>query len=93
LPFFILEKMEAINENSSIKKAYLNLYSHDELANELNDITFLDLFYVLENYKSVYKAIGVYDSIIRENIFSMLAIVMNVDYNYIYEQWLKCKEG
>ncbi len=93
MPFFILEKMEAINENSSIKKAYLNLYSHDELANELNDITFLDLFYVLENYKSVYKAIGVYDSIIRENIFSMLAIVMNVDYNYIYEQWLKCKEG
>ena len=85
--------MEAINENSSIKKAYLNLHSYDELASELNDITFLDLFYVLENYKSVYKAIGVYDSIIRENIFSMLAIVMNVDYNYIYEQWLKCKEG
>jgi hypothetical protein len=85
--------MEAINENSSIKKAYLNLYSHDELANELNDITFIELFYVLNNYKSVYKAIGVYDSIIRENIFSMLASVMNVDYNYIYEQWLKCKEG
>ena len=69
------------------------LYSDDELGYELNDVTFEDVFRTLDNYKSVYKLIGVYDSIVRERIFSMLAVIMDVEYDYIYDQWLACKEG
>ena len=29
------------------------------------------------------------DTIVRERIFIKLAEIMNVDYDYIYEQWLK----
>jgi hypothetical protein len=81
--------MEAINENSSIKKAYLDRHPHDELANQLNDVTFYELFRCLDNYKDVYEFIGVYDSFIRENLFSMLAEIMDEDYDVIYEQWMK----
>lgn len=77
----------------SIKGAYQMLYSYDELGYELNDVTFDDVFRTLDNYESVYKLIGVYDSIVRERIFSMLAVIMDVEYNYIYNQWLECKEG
>lgn len=77
----------------SIKRAYQMLYSYDELGYELNDVTFDDVFRTLDNYESVYKLIGVYDSIVRERIFSMLAVIMDVEYNYIYNQWLECKEG
>jgi hypothetical protein len=78
---------------ASIKGAYQMLYSDDELGYQLNDVTFEDVFRTLDNYGSVYKLIGVYDSIVRERIFSMLAVIMDVEYDYIYDQWLACKEG
>ncbi len=79
--------------NSSIKDAYIKLYSDDNLAHKLNEVTFEDIFNTLDNYGSFYKLIGVYDSLIRERIFSMLAVVMDVEYEYIYNQWLECSEG
>lgn len=76
-------------ENTKIKEWYMTEYPTDELGAELNqDITFYDLFKVLDTYKSVYEALNVYDSIVRERVFSKLAEVMNVVYDYIYEQWL-----
>ena len=79
-----------ITENTKIKEWYTKEYSTDELGAELNqDITFYDLFIVLDTYKDVYEALDVWDSIIRERVFSKLAEIMNVDYDYIYEQWLK----
>lgn len=78
---------------TSIKEAYQMLYSDDEFGYKLNDITFDDVFRTLDNYESVYKLIGVYDSLVRERIFSMLSVVMDVEYDYIYSQWLECKEG
>jgi hypothetical protein len=30
------------------------------------------------------------DSIVRERVFAKLADIMNMDYDYIYGQWLKC---
>ncbi len=54
---------------ASIKGAYQMLYSDDELGYQLNDVTFEDVFRTLDNYGSVYKLIGVYDSIVRERIF------------------------
>lgn len=79
-----------ITENTKVKEWYMTEYPDDELGEEMNkDITFYDLFVVLDTYKSVYDALNVWDSIIRERTFSKLAEVMNVDYNYIYEQWLR----
>ena len=79
-----------VTENTKIKEWYMTEYPDDELGVEMNkDITFYDLFVVLDTYKSVYDSLGVWDSIIRERVFSKFAEVMNVDYNYIYEQWLR----
>lgn len=78
-----------ITEKSSIREAYLSRYSFDELSNYINDVTFMDLFECLDNYQDVYELIGVYDSFIRENLFSMLAEVMYVEYSVIYDQWMK----
>ena len=54
-----------------------------------NKITFEDLFIVLDTYKDVYEALNVWDSVIRERVFGKLAEIMKVDYDYIYEQWLR----
>lgn len=79
-----------ITKKTKIKEWYVNKYPTDELGTEINnEITFEDLFVVLDTYKDVYKALGVGDSIIRERVFDKLAKIMQVDYNYIYEQWLR----
>lgn len=76
-------------EKTKIKEWYVKEYPTDELGVELdNEITFYDLFVVLDTYKDVYEALGVGDSLIRERVFSKLAKIMEVDYDYIYEQWL-----
>ena len=77
------------NENSKVKEWYLKEYTTDELGKEIkDDITFYDIFYALDTYKDFYETIGVGDSVIRERIFKKLAEIMEVDYNYIYNQWL-----
>ena len=79
-----------ITEKTKIKEWYVKEYPTDELGVELNgEITFYDLFVVLDNYKSVYEALNVWDSIVRERVFGKLSEIMQVDYDYIYEQWLK----
>ena len=74
----------------TIKNYYTQTFFTDELGNEINaNATFEGLFYELDNYKDVYKYIGVCDSIVRERIFEKLANVIGVNYEYIYSQWLK----
>lgn len=76
-------------KDTNIRDWYIATYPHDKLANEINpEITFNDVFERLDSRKCVYELFGVADSLIRENIFSELAIVMGVDYDYIYDQWL-----
>lgn len=78
--------------NIKIKDWYVKEYATDELGENINEnITFEDLFNTLDNYGDVYKLLGVGDSVIRERVFEKLAEIMEVDYDYIYEQWLKCK--
>ena len=78
-----------ITKETSIKDWYIRTYPTDELGEEMNEkITFEDLFIILDNGKSVYDSLGVLDSIIRERVFSKLAEIMQVDYDYIYYQWL-----
>lgn len=79
-----------MNEQTKIREWYLSAYPEDELGNEINpNATFNDVFEWLDNYKDIYELIGVHDSLVRERIFSALSEVMNCDYDYIYDQWLK----
>lgn len=79
-----------ITDKTKIKEWYIKEYPTDELGIEINDeITFYDLFVVLDTYKDVYEALGVMDSIIRERVFGKLADIMKVDYDHIFEQWLR----
>ncbi len=80
--------METTKE-TIVRDWYIATYPHDKLAQTLNpNITFKDVFERLDRGQCVYELFGVADSLIRENIFSELAIVMGVNYDYIYEQWL-----
>lgn len=77
-------------ENINIKQWYIKEYPDDELGEQLkDDITFYDLFRCLDMYHDVYEFLGVDDSIVRERAFIQLSKIMNCDYDYTYEQWLK----
>lgn len=80
-----------MNENTNIKGWYKSTFPTDELGDEIkSDLTFYDLFRAMDNYNCVYETLEVHDSIVRERVFEGLAIVMGVNYQYIYEQWLQC---
>ena len=73
----------------TIKEFYLNEYPTDELGIELNDnITFAGLINELFGGDDVYEYIGVYDSLVRERLFSELAKQLNTSYDYVYNLWL-----
>lgn len=73
----------------TIKEFYLNEYPTDELGIELNDtITFAGLVTELFGGNDVYEYIGVYDSLVRERLFSELAKQLNTSYDYVYNLWL-----
>ena len=75
--------------NEKIKNWYLKNFSGDDLGEYIKEnITFAGLFDCLDNYKCVYEFLGVDDSIIRERVFEKLADIMDVEYEYIYNQWL-----
>ena len=64
-------------------------YPNDELAKEIDgEITFKDLWDGMNAGKDVYEMLGVYDSLIREHVFSELAKRMNTKYETIYNKWL-----
>jgi len=79
----------------NIKEYYMNAYPTDELGVELNEnSTFVGLLDVLntqsvnDDSDYVYEYIGVVDSIVRERLFSNLALVLNKPYDYVYNLWL-----
>ena len=79
----------------NIKEYYMNTYPTDELGVELNEnSTFVGLLDVLntqsvnDDSDYVYEYIGVVDSIVRERLFSNLALVLNKPYDYVYNLWL-----
>jgi len=84
-------------ENTIIKQWYKEMSKNESYKDDyklINDnITFNDLYIAMDNYKDVYKFIGEdIDTFIREFIFSKLAEIMEVEYNYIYDQWLLCED-
>lgn len=72
-----------------IREWYMSNYPTDELGKDIqHEVTFYDLFECMDNYKDVYELLGVDDSIVRERVFSKLAEIMEVSYDYIYDQWM-----
>lgn len=79
-------------KDTKVREWYIATYPQDKLAQSLSPtITFDDVFNTLDGRKDVYKLFGVDDSLIREHIFAELAKVMEVGYDYIYDQWLQCE--
>ena len=73
--------MEENRLKLNVKEWYRGEYPTDDLVEEIKDT---------DNYKDIYEVIGNgIDSIVRERIFNKLATLMEVDYDYIYDQWLK----
>ena len=76
---------------TKIKEWYMQEYPTDEVGETLNEeSTFKDLYEALDNYEDIYDILGgEADSIVRERCFGKLAEIMQVGYDYIYEQWIK----
>ena len=78
-----------LRAKSNVKAFYLDKYPTDELSQEIDrNISFKMVFECLDSYGNIYDLIGVGDSLVRERIFEALAKIMNVEYDYIYYQWL-----
>jgi hypothetical protein len=73
----------------TIKQFYLESYPTDDMGNDIkDDTTFLGLVNELSVGKDVYDYLGVYDSLIRERLFSELAKQLKTTYGEIYHLWL-----
>lgn len=80
------------NKNTNIKEWYTKTFADDELGENLTEgKTFYDLFYALDRYHNIYEEFGIDDSLVRERLFEELSSIMGVDYDEIYEQWMKCE--
>ena len=74
----------------TIKQFYLETYPTDDMGNDIkDDATFVGLVTQLFGDGDVYDYIGVYDSLVRERLFSELAKQLKTSYDYVYNLWLK----
>ena len=73
----------------TIKQFYLETYPTDDIGNDIkNDATFVGLVTQLFGNGDVYDYIGVYDSLVRERLFTELAKQLKTSYDYVYNLWL-----
>jgi hypothetical protein len=74
----------------TIKQFYLETYPTDDMGKDIkDDATFVGLVTQLFGEGDVYDYLGVYDSLIRERLFSELAKQLKTSYDYVYNLWLK----
>ena len=74
----------------TIKQFYLETYPTDDMGKDIkDDATFVWLVTQLFGEGDVYDYLGVYDSLIRERLFSELAKQLKTSYDYVYNLWLK----
>jgi hypothetical protein len=80
------KKTKKSGKVETIKDWYIKNYPTDELGEELNEITFEELWN--EDYKkyNIYQVMGVSDSIVRERLFEHLAEIKGVDYDVVYRK-------
>ena len=85
-----LTESEYDSLDDKVKDWYVKEYPTDDMGEDIDpELSFYGIFDALDNYEDIYEVIGVGDSIIRERIFSELADRMGVDYDYVYDQWLR----
>ena len=78
---------------SKVKETYNNCYPSDTMGNDLNkNLTFVQLLADMQRGEDFYKLIGVSDSIVRERIFTLLAVVGGIKYDDIYCMWLNAED-
>ena len=81
-------------KNTLVKEWFKDNYPNDNIFESMNDeTTFDDIFKTLDRNKNVYSIIfndGTMDSIVRDIVFGELANIMDVDVDYIFEQYEKC---
>ena len=79
--------------DEKVKDWYVKEYPTDDMGEDIDpEVSFMDVFHALDNYEDIYDVLGVGDSIIRERVFTELADRMDVDYDYIFDQWLKAAD-
>lgn len=63
------------------------------MGNDINkNLTFAQLLGDMQRGEDFYKLIGVSDSIVRERIFNLLAVVGGIKYDEVYCMWLNAEE-
>ena len=73
----------------NIREFYVKNYPSDDLGIGINpEATFDGLVQTLNNCHDVYEYLYVYDSIIRERLFEKLSLILNCEYEVIYQRWL-----
>lgn len=76
---------------SNVKETYKRCYVSDELGDEINpEITFAQLLAGMVEKKDFYDMVGVSDSIMRERLFDLMAILGGIKTREIYDLWYTC---
>lgn len=86
--------MTNLHKLPTVKRWYEQTFPTDtEVAQDIRpDATFLGCLRCLDDYGDIYLYLmgNNGDSIVRERVFAKLADIMGEDYDYIYDQWMKC---
>lgn len=74
---------------NEIKRWYTTQFPTDELGTEISEnATFVDLLYTIQEGNDVYEFLGVADSVIRERLFTELALRIAKSPDFVYDLWL-----
>ena len=81
---------------SNVKEVYCKAYPTDNMGKSLNDnLTLVEMLSGMMKGNNTYQMLFPdegFDSLVRERVFEMLAIVAECDYNDIYNLWLYPEE-
>ena len=83
-----MRQKELAELGRSIREWYAVVFPSDELASEIQDISFYDLVDRMNHGEDVYEILGVNDSIVRERVFDQTAQILRVDYNVPFRKCL-----
>lgn len=84
------EYIQDINLYSYIDEYYIVNYPDDITSGmSINHVTFNDLYSYLKSDLDIYDCIGIEDSFIRECLFMQLSKILKVNYDSIYNLWIK----
>jgi len=73
----------------NVREFYVKNYPSDDLGIGINpEATFDGLVQTLNRCGDVYEYLYVYDSIVRERLFEKLSLILNCEYEVIYQRWL-----